>query len=91
MAIVRVINGVYLETDCVGKIESESHEDRFTRTKKTKIFDVAGKHILFERVTVVGIASDNTDPVEVECDDHIHREILFAIREKRDAVDFVKP
>lgn len=92
MAFVRVFNNVFLNPLHVGKgvcIPSYSEKDgTHKRTTVTTLFDATGANVLLEVETTVLLGQESPDVRrEVEIDNKIHREIMAAIAEGRDALN----
>lgn len=88
MAIVRVAAGIFLRTECVGKIMQSQYVEASVRKTQTDIYDVTGQHVLWSKCTLVPVADASADPVAIQRDNHCHDEIRDALREERDAVPF---
>lgn len=87
MNLVRVFGNVFLNPSCVGKIEFKVSFESGARTSTTTAYDVTGQHTLLTAQTVVSTSPSacERDPDGIRRDNHVHQEILAALREERDA------
>jgi len=86
MAIVRVAAGVFIRSECVGKVIQTQHVESSVRKTQTDIYDATGQHVLWSKSTHVPV--DEESGVAIRRDNHGHDEIVGALREERDAVPF---
>lgn len=93
MALVRVCRDAYVNTDAVGAVEvdQEFDEEAKTRSTTTRVLDLTGQNVLMEILTTVSTVIPNSNENEVKRDNFIHEEVLAALRESRDARDWVAP
>lgn len=93
MALVKLCVGGYVNTDAVGAVEVDVQfdEESSTRTKTTRVMDRTGLNVLMEVQTTVSSVTPNHDRNAVIRDNFIHDEVIAAIRECRDAKDWVDP
>jgi len=85
MTLVKVFNNVFLNPSCVGKIEFDVTRTDNTRISTTTVYDVTGQHTLLTARTDISISIFPNDLDTVLRDDFVHREIVAALREGRDA------
>lgn len=88
MAIVRVAAGIFLRTECVGKIVQTQCVEADVRKTQTDVYDVTGQHILWSKCTLVPATEAAMDSEAIKRDNHGHDEIRDALREERDAQPF---
>lgn len=86
MAIVRVAAGVFLRSECVGKVVQTQYVESSVRKTQTDIYDVTGQHILWSKSTLVPTAEASS--IAGKRDEHGHDEIVRALREESDAMPF---
>lgn len=87
MTMVRVFDNTYLNPSCVGKVEYKMTFGDDKRTSTTTVYDMTGQHALLTAKTEVptSISARERDPNAVSRDNHVHQEIVAALREGRDA------
>lgn len=88
MAIVRVSAGVFIRTECVGKVLQTQYVESSVRKTQTDIYDTSGQHVLWSKCTLVPVGDTPADHQASQRDDHGHDEIMKALREERDATPF---
>jgi hypothetical protein len=91
MALIRVWDNTYLNTECVGKVAFDSVFPQRLRISTTTVFDVTGQHILLKAVSEASIDGSPNDPHMFARDNFVHSEILASIRGRRDAKKWVAP
>jgi hypothetical protein len=91
MTLVRVFGNVYLNPSCVGKVEFNMRFEDGKRTSTTTIYDVTGQHSLLVAETDVSTPAPASDPNAVRRDNHVHQEIVAALRGRRDAKQWSEP
>lgn len=87
MTIVRVSKGVFIRTECVGKVLQTQYVESSVRKTQTDIHDITGQHILWSKCTLIPVG----DASAVQRDNHAHDEIMRSLREERNAVPFAMP
>ncbi len=88
MAIVRVAKGVFIRTECVGKLVQTQYVEAGVRKTQTDVYDLTGQHILFSKCSLVPADPAASDPDALLRDNHAHDEIRDALRQERDAVPY---
>jgi len=93
MALVKLCVGGYVNTDAVGAVEVDVDMDEATQTRvtTTRVLDGTGQNVLLEIQTSVSSVIPNPSPNAVMRDNFIHDEVIAAIRDRRDARDWVDP
>ena len=86
MALVRVAAGVFLRTECVGKIMQTQCVESGVRKTQSDVYDATGQHVLWSKRTLVPLATDDSEAIAR--DNHCHDEIREALRQERDALPF---
>jgi hypothetical protein len=88
VALVRVSKGVFIRTECVGKVVQTQYVEAFVRKTQTDVYDVTGQHILFSKCTLVATSAEPHETEEVLRDNQAHDEVREALRQERDAVPY---
>lgn len=88
MAIVRVAAGVFLRSECVGKVVQTQHVESSVRKTQTDVYDTTGQHVMWSKSTLVPVEEKMS--AAIQRDNHGHEEIVNALREERDAVPYTE-
>lgn len=91
MPIVRVSKGVFLRSECVGKVVQSQYVEASVRKTQTDVYDLTGQHILFSKCTLVPVEAVAENTELVLRDNHSHDEIRDSLRHERDAMPFQSP
>jgi len=93
MGLIKVCDGGYVRTEAVGAVDVDRvlDENSDVRTTTTTIWDLTGQNVLTSIVTQVSTSLPNNYKYAVRRDNFIHDEAVAAIREERDALEWVDP
>ena len=93
MGLIKVRDGGYVRVESVGAVNVDRvlDENAKIRTTTTTIKDLTGQNVLSSIETEVSTVIPNSYKYAVMRDNFIHDEVIAAIREKRDALEWVDP
>lgn len=93
MELIKVCDGRYVRVESVGAVDVVRvlDENAKIRTTTTTIMDLTGQNVLSFIETEVSTVIPNSYKYAVMRDNFIHDEVIAAIREERDAREWVDP